>query len=234
MRAGWLSGEIERNGFVCHRPIYSVEAPTNAAKTRLEMSRLNYNGSAGREPVWPFNFKITRTVDPESLVNEAWDLVEAEEYKDAYDKLERIPPVARRGVAYLTIREIVCQALNLIEERLAVAVQLVETDPTSEIDWVILGHSTLDVMGVRAAIRVWHRALRMDPDFDLVRWHAARHYCAVRRFQLAREHLKLSLQGDPGLIDAAWDEPLLAPIWETITEADQPSPEEGDEWKEQE
>lgn len=171
-------------------------------------------------------------VDAGVLIDEAWDLCEAGSYAEAFAKLERVPPAARKGPDYLIAMEMACGELKMHRRRLAVAKPLVAADPDVEIHWVILGYATLQVMGLRAAVRVWHRAIRHDPLFALVRLHLASHYCELERLRPAREQLKIALYLDPEIMAWAMDEPRLGPIWETIAEADPPPPEEGEEWKE--
>ena len=170
-------------------------------------------------------------IDPETLVDEAWDLWEEGASKEAYAKLEQIPRAARDGIAYLALMSFLCDEFDLPRRRLKVLRQLVETDPTVDIHWAALGHAARRVKGHAAAVRIWLRALRQEPMFVPVRWSLAQHYCALGRLRAAREQLKLALFLDLDLVSAAMDEPVFAAILETAAEADPPPPEEGEEWK---
>jgi tetratricopeptide (TPR) repeat protein len=174
----------------------------------------------------------TQTVDAEALIDQAWDLWEEGAYKKAFAKLELVPSSGRDDMAYLCLMSMVCDELNMHRRRLTVARQLVASDPSIDIHWVILGHAARQVRGGRAAVRIWHEALRKEPLFALVRWNLAHHYCVLGRLRAAREELKIALHLDPHLIAQAMDEPGFEPIWETIAEADPPPPEEGEEWRE--
>jgi tetratricopeptide (TPR) repeat protein len=198
------------------------------------MNRLRSNGSGasqlglGARRTLP----AKQTVDAEALIDQAWDLLEEGAYKKAFAKLELVPSSGRGDMAYLVLMSMVCDELKLHGRRVEAARQVVAADPTIEIHWVVLARAAFQVRGGRAAVRIWHEALRKDPLFALVRWNLAQHYCLLGRLRAAREELKIALYLDPQLIEATMDEPGFAPIWETIAEADPPPPEEGEEWRE--
>ena len=197
------------------------------------MNRLRSNGSCGSQLGLRAGRALPaeQTADAETLIDQAWDLWEEGACKRAFAKLEQVPSSGRDDMAYLALMSMVCEELKMHRRRLSVARQLVAADPSIDIHWVVLGHAARQARGGRAAVRIWHEALRKEPMFALVRWNLAHHYCALGRLRVAREQLKIALYLDPQLIAAAMDEPGFEPIWETIAEADPPPPDEGEEWK---
>jgi tetratricopeptide (TPR) repeat protein len=198
------------------------------------MNRLRGNGSAGRRTGRRRGGggRPKEPVDPETLIDEAWDYCEAGAFDKAFGKLEEIGPSGRRGKDYLLMMTLVCGELKKDRRMLAVARQLVEADPTVDFHWGFLGEAARRRGGVCAAVRIWHEALRRNPGLASVRWRLAAHYCIMNRLRPAREQLKIALHLDPHLIAPTLDEPVFGPIWETAAEAGSPPPEEGEEWKE--
>ena len=188
---------------------------------RTTGQRLGRRGSA----------RAPEPVDTETLLDQSWELYEKDQYNEAYAKLEEIPPTERDGKAYLLLMTIVCGDANKNRRMLAVARQLVQTDPTVDYHWGLLGEAAGRIGGVRAAVRVCCEAIRKSPLLASMRCRLAAHYCSLGRLRAAREQLKIALHLEPELIRCVMDCPDFAPIWETIAEAGPPPPEEGEAWK---
>ena len=138
-------------------------------------------------------------------------------HSEAWSELQKIPAEDDEIVQVLKVRVQTLWALGKCELAADLARKLVAVCPDETIHWTWLGVLTRKVFGIEAAARIYEEAVERYPATGIFRYSLASRYCALGRFDEAREHMALGLVSDPSWREVALDDPALEMIWDVVT-----------------
>lgn len=144
----------------------------------------------------------------------------------AWNELQRIPPEHEYHVEVLRRRLLFYHHASFADHAALTrwARALVEVEPYDAINWTSLEYAVAGPDGEdhEAAAKVLREAVeRHEPDFILYYGLASR-LCSLNRLDEAREAMRLALEEDPYAITSALDSTCFAPIWEFLSEIQDP------------